>query len=668
MGKFKKLTLATAISSAFVLTGCGGSSSSSNDSNDSNDGGTTVSGTATAPGGQIAQFEQQSLFEVAINFVIPPAAAAITGLEPVEGALVELIRVDDNGNQIGDVLATSQTSITGDYQLTLPEGVNLAGNLIVRITGQNNNELRAQVVEQDVDITPMSEFVLRKFIQQGADLDELVVTDVVKLNGKVEEFDLTAGANLDQMFATLEDNVGAFVENEVAAASAPAGDGTSISGNYYSAAITMELSDIDGSGSGELAHEIWLGDFSIADQGDGTVTLAFTQEDLAYGDIYGSSLQTPYIYYEVASETFEDESFPATFNAKGILTVEGEFEEDVYDEGPNGTGTGAKRYPAVTYSFQKVKNTGLLFGLSHEAAIAYGVVYNEDSDTYSLDPNNKNGDDIYRVFEVFSRKPTSLTAANLSGDYGRVWFESSLFGGGIELRTEVNTVTFDGFTVDVAQANVHSLEVNAGGATYNSGTEPAEADVALNIQSDGTIVNEEESMVGFVNDSGNYIDFTGSSGTNQNEAMFEKTMMVKLPASQLNLEGKTYRLMFLAMHFDDAINGTIAIQASQFNTLMTMASATEGSVNGRFSETLKDSGIGSEVEVSVDAVDDMAFEYTIAENGATEITIGSDEGDTVLDGFFNADGSLGVFSTRFMESDTGNADELGLAVLIDVTE
>ncbi len=43
MGKFKKLTLATAISSAFVLTGCGGSSGGS--SNDSNTGGTTATET-----------------------------------------------------------------------------------------------------------------------------------------------------------------------------------------------------------------------------------------------------------------------------------------------------------------------------------------------------------------------------------------------------------------------------------------------------------------------------------------------------------------------------------------------------------------------------------------------------------------------------------------------
>ena len=44
---------------------------------------------------------------------------------------VELIRIDDDGNQVGDVLASTVTSITGDYSLALPVGVSLSGNLIV---------------------------------------------------------------------------------------------------------------------------------------------------------------------------------------------------------------------------------------------------------------------------------------------------------------------------------------------------------------------------------------------------------------------------------------------------------------------------------------------------------------------------------------------------------
>src|SRR5690606_40555921 len=74
----------------------------------------------------------------------------------VTGVQTCALPIYDEGNQIGDALAETVTSITGDYTLTLPQGVNLAGNLIVRIQGPNQ-ELRAQVVDKDVDISPRSE-------------------------------------------------------------------------------------------------------------------------------------------------------------------------------------------------------------------------------------------------------------------------------------------------------------------------------------------------------------------------------------------------------------------------------------------------------------------------------------------------------------------------------
>src|SRR5690554_1071870 len=133
--KIKHIAMAGALSSTLLLVGCGGSSSSESGAADNS---RAISGTATAPAGLVAQYEDQNAFELALSFFISPLAAAITGLEPIEGAAVELIRVDNSGAQVGGVLATTATSITGDYTLTLPEGVNLAGNLVVRITGSND--------------------------------------------------------------------------------------------------------------------------------------------------------------------------------------------------------------------------------------------------------------------------------------------------------------------------------------------------------------------------------------------------------------------------------------------------------------------------------------------------------------------------------------------------
>lgn len=99
---FQQLALAAAVSSAVVLTGCSGSSSGSANGGDTDGGGaietTSVSGTAEAPSGAIASLEPVSPLQFAINFLVSPVAAAITGLDPVGGATVELIRVNNAGD------------------------------------------------------------------------------------------------------------------------------------------------------------------------------------------------------------------------------------------------------------------------------------------------------------------------------------------------------------------------------------------------------------------------------------------------------------------------------------------------------------------------------------------------------------------------------------------
>jgi hypothetical protein len=216
-----RLCKATAIASSLVIAGCGGSSSG-----DDPVASMEVSGAASAPGGMVAQFKSESVFEVALQFLVPSAAAAISGLQPVTGADVELIRVDNDGNQVGEVLASAVTSITGNYSLDIPAGTNLAGNLIVRITGANDNQLRAQVVEQEVDIDPISEYVLQKFIDRRTDLENLETSQVARLSGQADEFDLTAGADLSATLAILDQEVGNFVDGQIDAISTPDGNVT----------------------------------------------------------------------------------------------------------------------------------------------------------------------------------------------------------------------------------------------------------------------------------------------------------------------------------------------------------------------------------------------------------------------------------------------------------
>ncbi|MEE3009734.1 MAG: hypothetical protein VX377_04275, partial [Pseudomonadota bacterium] len=410
------LFLIACVASVTILAGCGGSSSSSSD--DAGGGGATsrtIRGTATAPAGAVAFHEAPSLFELALNVLIPPAHAAITGLDPVGGATVELLRVDNAGNPVGEVLAETVTSITGDYRLTLPDGVNLAGNLIVRITG-TGTEMRAQVVDQAVNINPVSEFVLRKFIEEGTDLDQLVATDVVTLSGKVDTFDLTAGNDLSDMLAKLDQEVGEFVEQQVAVIKEQPGDVDSVTGDYRSAAFSLGLHDSDNNNFGTFANDMWRSQFNFANGGGDTVAITLEGEESAYSNFSGMSVATGSIYSEPDIDT-ESENLSGTLTDSGILSIEGAFEEEI-------NGDNAFRYPSVIYNLQQVKNKGLFFLLSQEAAVRYGTTdTNGDEEPDALDPNDRRGDEVFRALEVFARSPSGMSDSDLSGAFGRVFLE-----------------------------------------------------------------------------------------------------------------------------------------------------------------------------------------------------------------------------------------------------
>ncbi len=661
------LFLIACVASVTILAGCGGSSSSSSD--DAGGGGATsrtISGTATAPAGAVAFHEAPSLFELALNVLIPPAHAAITGLDPVGGATVELLRVDNAGNPVGEVLAETVTSITGDYRLTLPDGVNLAGNLIVRITG-TGTEMRAQVVDQAVNINPVSEFVLRKFIEEGADLDQLVVTDVVTLSGKVDTFDLTAGNDLSDMLAKLDQEVGEFVEQQVAVIKAQPGDADSVTGDYRSAAFSLGLHDSDNDNFGTFANDMWRGQFDFADGGGNTVAITLEGEESAYSNFSGMSVATGSIYYETDIDT-ESENLSGTLTDSGILSIEGAFEEEI-------NGDNAFRYPSVIYNLQQVRNTGLFFLLSQEAAVRYGTTdTNGDEEPDALDPNDRRGDEVFRALEVFARSPSGMSDSYLSGAFGRVFLETYAQTGVIELQTEVNVVTFNGDgTFDYGDATGHRVGLESNGSTYQTLSETGSTGDAINVSADGDIISagtEDGQPVptdGFINDTFDFIAFAETENNENIWAQFNKTLMVKLPDSAPDVSGKRYRLMLLSVALDGVGNGSSDIEMinSQFNSYVNLTSNTAGTLNGSFTLVEK-TGLGGDLVVEQDTVDEP-LTASIAANGATTLTLAGQDGSNIMEGFFNQDASLGVFTTRWVPQG-GDPNELGLVVLIDVTE
>lgn len=658
MISMKSTTMAGALSALLLVSGCNDSdtSSSSGSGNSGGDPATTeISGIATAPAGTVAYLENPDIFHLAMDFLVPSVAAEITGFDPVEGADVELIRVDDQGNQIGEVLATTKTSITGEYTLTLPQDVDLAGDLVVRITGQNNSQLRAQVVEEEVDISPVSEFVLQKFIEQGADLGQLEVSDVVFLSGRVEEFDLTLSdaANLEGAFEALEEAVGDFVESEVAVIASGQGDMAEIEGNYLNASLSFELHDDDGGDYGDYTITLGQSDFTFSASEDG-LAITHGMEESAYSGITGLSLATGSVYHEVEIED-EGEELTGTYTDTGLLSIQGSFDEETGDED-------AWRYPAATYNLQQVEGKGLFFLLSNEAAIRFGI----DPETGALDPDSKQGDEVFRTLEVFSRQPTAFKNEDLAGDFGTITLASRIEQGSIELEHEVGTATFMGDgTFDYNGGNYHVIQMNSGGSiSYTEETEDPETGLSIAINETGRISSiGGEEIDGFINDTGDVLVRAVADGTDGAEAETEMTLMVKLPDSAPSVSDNTYRLMLLSQTLGSGEE--FQLTSSSFNTYVEMTSETEGSISGS-TLLVEKSGLAGNLETELEELDGATLTASIAAAKAT-LTIADDDGTAIMEGFFNEDASLGIFGFRYADTDS-DPEELGLAVLIKVTD
>lgn len=196
------------IITTFTLAGC---SSGSDDPTPDNPMPTTISGTAQAPSGSIASLDlDKPAMLAALDFIVPPSWAAVTGLTPVANATVELVRIDDDGNQLGAVLANTTTNASGEYTLELPDGIASATDLVVQIKNSSNQPvLRAMVTGDSVDINPVSQFILDTLINQpGLVLANVNLETVQSLVQQVAaiDIDFSVVTTLESAQNTVENN------------------------------------------------------------------------------------------------------------------------------------------------------------------------------------------------------------------------------------------------------------------------------------------------------------------------------------------------------------------------------------------------------------------------------------------------------------------------------
>ncbi len=628
-----------------ILTACGGSDG------DTSARSQEVSGNVTAPGGEVAMLKHQSVIESVFNGVFPSVYAGITGLQPVTGALVELIRIDNDGNQVGDVIATTTTSISGDYTITVPAGVSLGGNLVVRISGDNDIDLRSQVVEESVDISPMSEFVLRKFIQSGSSLNDLTNSSVVKLKGQVEEFNLASRIDMSSMLTALENEVGEFVDKEIASINATPSSAVQISGEYRLIDMAVGLHDGD---FGTYALDMFYSSVALTGESDGSVEVELTDNEGAWGYVHGNDASAYYesVYY---TESEEDETVAATYDSGKILTIEADFEEEI--DGDSGW-----RSPPQIIKFQKVKDSNIAFSLSTYNSARYATIdTNGDGTNDALDPDAQSGTEVGRGLLLMADQPTNMSSPDLTGDFGRVYFGSRFINTGfVEVETETNVLTFSGnATVDVAATTQQRVSRSGGYSTQEYGAEPGLSIVTV---SSGDIVSVDgDSVDGFVNADYNFLVFYHADGLDGSDMEIDTTLAVKLPSETPVLTGRTYRLIFAnsAMLSDTAFE----LSHSGFTTTLDFTSESSATVNGAIA-TIDLPSFGVPLESSKESVS-LTANTSVASNGAAMISVTDSDGTFSMTGYFNKSASLGVFTTASANTNS-DPDGLGLAVLVEI--
>ncbi len=160
-------------------------------------------------GGDDDEEEETSAQGVEISGTILEPGGTATNSNPIglQGAAnrpVSLYRVDDNGNIIGDVLDTGNSDANGNYVLLLPSNVKFSSDLIVEARLEGGEIARAIVIDKSTDITPITEYITQKLIDDpNLDLSALPVEEVEKLIVFVESLPLGPQPDMTSMLAEI---------------------------------------------------------------------------------------------------------------------------------------------------------------------------------------------------------------------------------------------------------------------------------------------------------------------------------------------------------------------------------------------------------------------------------------------------------------------------------
>ena len=157
--------------------------------------------------------------EISGAILVPGGTASPTnpiGLQGAANRPVSLYRIDDSGNIIGDVLDASTSDATGNYVLLLPPNIQYSSDIIVEADLGNNETARAIVIDATTDITPITEYITMRLIENpNLDMNSLPLEEVTSLIKFVESLPLGPQPDLSNMLIEIANFSDIAIEAEI---------------------------------------------------------------------------------------------------------------------------------------------------------------------------------------------------------------------------------------------------------------------------------------------------------------------------------------------------------------------------------------------------------------------------------------------------------------------
>lgn len=144
-----------------------------------------LTGTVSAPGGQLAFNTPTWLGRFFAGLLGSPAYATIEGVNPVgAGVTVNLIEIDASGNTVGNVIATATTDADGAFTLEAPEGFEPDSKYVIR--AGTTEALDAMVTSTTVDVDPLTDAVRTLITDSTNDLTTITCTEIDEIQDEVD--------------------------------------------------------------------------------------------------------------------------------------------------------------------------------------------------------------------------------------------------------------------------------------------------------------------------------------------------------------------------------------------------------------------------------------------------------------------------------------------------